>query len=141
MKICILSMQRVNNFGSLLQSYALKTMLRQMGHQVAFLDIVPNQEDNALLEGSVEDFSKECDAGKGILTKLKKLDRYAINRLRIKLADRRQLQKFQQFRQNVLEIADNTAKLDFNSEFGVSLEHARANEYAASATSSVFSLT
>ncbi len=108
MKICILSMQRVNNFGSLLQSYALKTMLRQLGHQVAFLDIVPNREDNALLEGSVEDFSKECDAGKGILTKLKKLDRYAINRLRIKLADRRQLQKFQQFRENVLEIADNT---------------------------------
>lgn len=114
MKISILSMQRVNNFGSLLQSYALKTMLRKLGHQVSFLDIEPNQADNALLEGSVEDFSKECDAGRGILTKLKKLDRYAINRLRIKWADRCQKQKFQQFRRDVLEIADNTDEVRYD---------------------------
>ena len=39
MDICILSMQKVNNMGSLLQSYALKKMLEEMGHNVFFLDI------------------------------------------------------------------------------------------------------
>lgn len=39
MKIAILSMQRVENHGSFLQSYALKSVLEQQGHQVSFLDI------------------------------------------------------------------------------------------------------
>lgn len=32
MKVCILSMQRVGNMGSLLQSYALKTTIERLGH-------------------------------------------------------------------------------------------------------------
>ena len=39
MKVCILSMQRVGNMGSLLQSYALKTTIERLGHQVEFIDI------------------------------------------------------------------------------------------------------
>lgn len=39
MKIGILSMQRVENHGSFLQSYALKSILRNLGHEVVFLDI------------------------------------------------------------------------------------------------------
>lgn len=39
MKVGILSMQRIDNYGSLLQSYALKTMVESLGHEVGFLDI------------------------------------------------------------------------------------------------------
>ena len=39
MKVGILSMQRIDNYGSLLQSYALKTMIESFGHEVGFLDI------------------------------------------------------------------------------------------------------
>ena len=37
-KIGILSMQRINNYGSFLQAYAMKTMLEKMGHDVQFVD-------------------------------------------------------------------------------------------------------
>lgn len=40
MKIGILSMQRVINYGSYLQAYALKSMLQEIGCQVYFIDIV-----------------------------------------------------------------------------------------------------
>ncbi len=39
MKIGILSMQRIYNYGSFLQSYALKTILERRGHEVTFVDI------------------------------------------------------------------------------------------------------
>lgn len=39
MRIGILSMQRVCNYGSFLQAYALKTMLEGRGHEVVFIDI------------------------------------------------------------------------------------------------------
>ena len=37
-KVGILSMQRIINYGSFLQAYALKTMLEEMGHDVQFVD-------------------------------------------------------------------------------------------------------
>ena len=51
MKVCILSMQMVDNMGSLLQSFALKRILEEMNVQVEFLDIASNEEDNNLLNG------------------------------------------------------------------------------------------
>jgi len=39
MKVGILSMQRVYNYGSLLQAYALKRTIENMGHECHFLDI------------------------------------------------------------------------------------------------------
>ena len=39
MKIGILSMQRIENFGSLLQAYALKKTLETFGNEVSFIDI------------------------------------------------------------------------------------------------------
>lgn len=44
MKIGILSMQRVNNYGSFWQAYCLKTMLKQIGHAVEFIDIIPGRQ-------------------------------------------------------------------------------------------------
>ena len=38
MKVGILSMQRIVNYGSFMQSYALKKIIESMGHQVEFVD-------------------------------------------------------------------------------------------------------
>lgn len=39
MKVCILSMQEVNNYGSLLQAYSLKKIIENLNHNVEFIDI------------------------------------------------------------------------------------------------------
>ncbi|WP_320967094.1 polysaccharide pyruvyl transferase family protein [Hungatella sp.] len=39
MKICILSMQAVDNYGSVLQAYSLKKIVESLGHSVSFIDI------------------------------------------------------------------------------------------------------
>lgn len=44
MKIGILSMQHVRNYGSFLQAYALKTTIESFGHQCEFVDIVPGPQ-------------------------------------------------------------------------------------------------
>lgn len=41
MKIGIMSMQRVLNYGSFLQAYGLKSILESMGHSVEFVDYLP----------------------------------------------------------------------------------------------------
>lgn len=41
-------MQRVLNYGSLLQAYSLMKILTHMGHMVDFIDIEPNETENAL---------------------------------------------------------------------------------------------
>lgn len=41
-------MQRVLNYGSLLQAYSLMKILTHMGHTVDFIDIEPNEAENAL---------------------------------------------------------------------------------------------
>ena len=46
MKICILSMQKVNNYGSVLQAYSLKKMAETFGHQVEFIDIKRGEDEN-----------------------------------------------------------------------------------------------
>ena len=38
MKVGIMSMQRVINYGSYMQAFALKTMLEGLGHEVVFVD-------------------------------------------------------------------------------------------------------
>lgn len=51
MRIGILSMQRVKNYGSVLQAYALKKILEGLGHQVDFIDIE---------KGDIEDLNIQC---------------------------------------------------------------------------------
>jgi len=109
-KVCILSMQRVSNFGSLLQGYALKKMLEQQGHTVSFLDIEPNPEDNRLLYGSDDRIPRET-ALYAFFRKLKNVDKYVLNRIRIKSLAKQQDVKFQEFRQKVLEISENNGCL------------------------------
>lgn len=49
-KIGILSMQRIANYGSFLQAYALKELIEQLGHQVEFVDY---HVEPALIQDSV----------------------------------------------------------------------------------------
>lgn len=46
MKIGILSMQKVDNYGSVLQAYSLKKMIETLGHQVEFIDIKRGKDEN-----------------------------------------------------------------------------------------------
>ncbi len=48
MKIGVLSMQHVRNYGSFLQAYALKTTLESFGHQCEFVDIEPGPQLHGL---------------------------------------------------------------------------------------------
>ena len=43
MKIGIMSMQRIINYGSFLQAYSLKNTIEKMGHEVEFVDYTPGK--------------------------------------------------------------------------------------------------
>ncbi len=45
MRVCILSMQAVNNYGSVLQAYALKKTLEGLGHQTFFINIQKGKDE------------------------------------------------------------------------------------------------
>lgn len=68
--IGILTMYKENNPGSVLQAYALKKTIEELGRTVAFLDIEANTADQKLLGGKQLDFSSE----KAAETKNKKAD-------------------------------------------------------------------
>lgn len=104
MKACILSMQRVENIGSLLQAYSMKQMLEKLGCEVSFIDIQPREEDDRLLSGYREHYAHECAWKQGFISKIKKLDRYTINRIRIKKRSNDQIKLFECFRRDVLGI-------------------------------------
>lgn len=101
MDICILSMQEVNNMGSLLQSYALKKILEEMGHNIFFLEIKKIDADYELLGSYRMNFCKEQEK-RGITGKLSKLDRYILNRLQIKQKYKNPNELFALFRRNNL---------------------------------------
>ena len=44
MKVGILSMQEVKNYGSFLQAYSLKSNIEALGHQCEFVKIVPGEQ-------------------------------------------------------------------------------------------------
>ena len=49
-KVGIMSMQRIANYGSFLQAYALKQIIESLGHEVEFVDYhigAPIIKDNA----------------------------------------------------------------------------------------------
>ena len=109
MKVCILSMQRVGNMGSLLQSYALKTTIERLGHQVEFIDIEKREDDYKLLDDYKHKYDKEKETT-GLIGKIKKTDRYTLNRLRIKKKSIDQENVFEQFRQKELFIDRRSSK-------------------------------
>lgn len=94
---------KCSKFWLVITELFVEKILETLGHTFSFIDIEPNAEDNLLAQENVEDYSHECGVG-GVFAKLKKIDKYAVNRLRIrKLADEQDL-AFNAFRKNVLKI-------------------------------------
>lgn len=89
MKVCILSMQSVNNYGSLLQAYSLKKMVETAGHRVEFLEIERGEDES--LNQQCHDLSP---APGNHLTGL----RFQLYRVRMKLSNREMKRKFRDFR-------------------------------------------
>ena len=52
MKISILSMQNIDNYGSVLQAYSLKKIVEGLGHNVSFIDIIPENNEQLNMECS-----------------------------------------------------------------------------------------
>ena len=44
MKVGILSMQQITNYGSFLQAYGLKSIIEGLGHQAEFINIIPGEQ-------------------------------------------------------------------------------------------------
>jgi len=104
MRVCILSMQRVPNYGSLLQGYSLKTMIESLGHEVEFIDIEENKEDDSMMEGHRRSFKEEYGIKKGIAGKLSKFDRYFLNRVRQKSVCRSQMAVMETFQKEIISL-------------------------------------
>lgn len=111
MKVCILSMQQIDNMGSLLQSYALKTTIAKLGNEVEFIDIKKRDEDYRLLGNYKQEYHEEREKD-GLLGKISKIDRYTINRLKIKRKSVEQGLVFDEFRKEYLNIDKKSRHYD-----------------------------
>lgn len=94
MKVCILSMQRIQNFGSVLQAYGLKQLIEELGNEVCFLDIEKIDNDYNLLGDYREVYSKEISTTKTSL----------YSQLVIKITNKIQNSLFEFFRRDKLNI-------------------------------------
>lgn len=113
MRVCILSMQDVQNMGSLLQSYALKEMLTQMDLKVGFLPVESRDKDNLLIQNSVEDFREEAEYIGG-LSRLKKIDKYFFKRLKNSLLRKKQFEIYDRFREKYFASPSRTQVLIYD---------------------------
>lgn len=107
MKIAILSMQEVYNFGSLLQAYGLKKIVRAIlpGAEVRYISVEPNPEDNDISVEAIR-FHEEDKTSKF------HIDKFFIHRLINKFWNKRQNKKFILF-QNINFIQyDDDEKID-----------------------------
>lgn len=111
MKVCILSMQKVNNMGSLLQAYSLKKNIESIGCEVEFIDIKKIDEDYILLGNYVQDYSNEYER-MDIIGEISKLNKYFFYRLRAKKLEKYQLRLFNNFRVQYLKILEKSGKYD-----------------------------
>lgn len=102
MKVCVLSMQRVPNTGSLLQSYALKRILEGLGNNVNFIDIQRIDEDYSLLEGHYIKVDNSKNKLARFFQKIRKIDRYTVQRIINKQKEKKQSLLFKWFSQNIL---------------------------------------
>lgn len=99
-------MQRVPNFGSLLQGYSLKKMLESLGHEVSFIDIEERPEDHVHIQEALKDFSFEYGRKKGKKTIFQKIDRYFINRLKNKKQNQKQNYVMKLFQDRIIDLKE-----------------------------------
>lgn len=114
MRICILSMQNVQNFGSLLQSYSLKKILEEKGHEVSFLPIEPKEEDNILLSRHQESYTFKHKGISKFIANIKKINKYSFNRFIMRKKAEKQDRIFNQFRTEVLKIKGGEASQQYD---------------------------
>ncbi|MBU5428785.1 polysaccharide pyruvyl transferase family protein [Kineothrix sp. MSJ-39] len=114
MKVCILSMQRVSNFGSVLQSYSLKKLIEENGDSVSFIDIEPNREDDLLMNNNKSDYRSETDVANNFVEKLKHVDKYFFNRIWNKIRAAKQEKEFQRFMNDELKLNKELIKEDYD---------------------------
>ena len=109
MRICILSMQRVCNFGSVLQSYSLKKILTELGHEVEFIDIDSNNRDLVISGDEGIRFAEDIDgfSKHALLGRLKKININLPLRVRNKFIQKRQIKMFLAFQNRVLKLDSN----------------------------------
>ncbi|MCI8536297.1 MAG: polysaccharide pyruvyl transferase family protein [Hungatella sp.] len=104
-------MQKVNNMGSLLQSYGLKRILETVGCEVEYIDIKRIDKDYDLLGSYTQDFSQEF--GKtGFWGKISRIDKYLLNRLKYRKLVIEQNNLFEKFRLEKLNIDRKSEKYD-----------------------------
>lgn len=96
MKISILSMQRVDNMGSLLQAYALYSLVRKGKNEAHFIDIKV-EDNNEIISDARYSHKEESDSGK-------KIDKYFIIRALNKIREKRQSQIYEMFRNDFLNM-------------------------------------
>lgn len=114
MKVCILSMQRVLNYGSLLQAYSLKKMITSLGHKVSFIDIEPNEEDNhKRLE--VKSFDEGVElSGKNIIYRLLQQDAIIFYGLKKIIAKKNVGRLQKSFADKVLELDEKNNEKEYD---------------------------
>lgn len=106
MKICILSMQRVMNYGSLLQAYSLKKMVESLGHSVSFIDIQPSEADNRLREDVVEFRNEQRQGAKNLLARLLRQDQNLFFAVKKSFAKKKVQQKQAAFAKELLGLCE-----------------------------------
>ena len=101
MKICILSMQHVINFGSVLQAFSLKKLLEEMGHEVKFIEI---ESDDSF------DINNYITQNEVYNKRVRKLDKYFFNRVIFRIKFHRQVKVLNYFQKNILKLDENNNK-------------------------------
>ncbi|MBO5797158.1 MAG: polysaccharide pyruvyl transferase family protein [Clostridia bacterium] len=92
MRIGIMSMQRVRNYGSFLQAFGLKSLLEQQGHEVSFVDIQPAPP--ARPTGRLSRFTH----------RLGKVDKYLFKRIRFNKTRKENARMFQEVQGTLLKL-------------------------------------
>ncbi|MGM9912836.1 polysaccharide pyruvyl transferase family protein [Floccifex sp.] len=103
MKIGILSMQKVDNYGSVLQAYSLKKMIETFGHQVEFIDIKRGEDENLNAQCEKLSFCSEDKDTNWIIFQISRV----INKLS-NIMSERMYNKFRLNELNINKVADNT---------------------------------
>lgn len=103
MDVAILSMQKVDNYGSVLQAYALKKMIEKYNVNVDFMDIKRIEEDNILSNKYMEDYTYELEKN-GKFSKLPKVDKFFFYRARNIIYAKAKAYYFERFRKTHLNL-------------------------------------
>ena len=109
MKIGILSMQMIDNYGSLLQAYGLKKIIESIGGNVEFINIKKINSDNIVTSTIPDKYLDESD-GKSIIQKL--FNRYLFVRLYNKIVNKIFVKRCSEFRKEHLMIEKKSSHYD-----------------------------